>query len=74
MSALPLPEGFQEMSVEEKITYVQDLWDLIASTSDELDVSPSRKQLLRERLERHRDDPTEGEDWGALKARLKGSL
>jgi hypothetical protein len=33
-SPLPLPPGFDELSVQERIAYVQSLWDAIVSESD----------------------------------------
>ncbi len=48
---------FDEMTTDEQIQHVQDLWDIIASKADEVPVTPEHRAELRRRLGAHRDDP-----------------
>ncbi len=48
---VPLPPpGFDEMSVDEKIDYLQSLWDRIAATPETIPVSDWHREILDERL------------------------
>ena len=58
---LPMPpSGFDELTVEDKIDYVQSLWDRIAASADQVPLHEWQRQLLEERLAAHRaaDLPT----------------
>lgn len=64
------PPGFDALSVDEKVAYVESLWERV------LEQSPSsipewQTELLRERLEAYRSDPVEGRPWGEVKAELE---
>lgn len=51
------PSGFDELSADEKIVYVQALWDRIgASHGDEL-IPDWHLEIVRERLAEHRAHP-----------------
>jgi putative addiction module component (TIGR02574 family) len=43
------PPGFSELSTEEKIAYVQALWDLIAANPADVPVDDGQLALLKER-------------------------
>lgn len=48
---LPLPPpGFDALSVEEQIDYVQSLWDHIAARPEEVPVPDWHREILAERL------------------------
>lgn len=63
------PPGFDALSVEEKIAYVESLWDRVLEQSP-LPIPEWQSELLRERLAAYRADPTEGRPWGEIKAEL----
>jgi putative addiction module component (TIGR02574 family) len=57
-SALPIPPpGFDDLSVEEKLDYVQSLWDRIAAHPDDVAVPEWHEHVIEERLEAHRANP-----------------
>ena len=57
-NALPLPPpGFDDLSVEEKLDYVQSLWDRIVAHPEEVPVPDWHQRILKDRLEAHRADP-----------------
>ncbi len=53
------PPGFEMLSVDEKIEYVESLWDQIVERGD-IPIPDWHRELLRERLEAYRADPTAG--------------
>ena len=65
--ALPLPPpGFDALSVEEQIDYVQSLWDHIAARPEQVPVPDWHRQILAERLAAHRANPEQGKTWEAF--------
>lgn len=57
------PLGFADLAVDEKIEYVQALWNLIAADADVVPVHSWQRDLLNERLEEHRAAPDEKQPW-----------
>lgn len=64
------PHGFDSLSVDEKIAYVESLWDAILETSD-VPVPAWHRELIRERLEAYRADPYAGRSWGEVREELQ---
>jgi len=58
-SKIPFPPpGFDELSLEDQIEYVQELWDKITSRQEPVSVPDWHLEILKERLAR--EDPEEG--------------
>lgn len=58
---LPLPPpGFDELSVEEKLDYVESLWDRILDHPEGVPVPAWHLQIVRERLAEYEADPDSG--------------
>jgi putative addiction module component (TIGR02574 family) len=56
--ALPLPPpGFDDLPVEEKLDYVQSLWDRIVDHPEELPVPDWHLRVIEDRLAAHKADP-----------------
>jgi putative addiction module component (TIGR02574 family) len=73
---VPLPPpGFDDLSVDEKIDYLQSLWDRIAATREAVPVPEWHRDILAQRLT---DDleakPDAGDDWDAVQERLRRKL
>lgn len=49
-----------QLSVAERVQIVEDIWDSIANTPEELPLSESEKVELDKRLENYRQNPDEG--------------
>src|SRR5262249_26251854 len=60
--AIP-PPGFDELTVDEQIDYVQSLWDRIAATPDQVPVPGWHREVLAERLKDSEKNPDAGESW-----------
>lgn len=72
---VPLPPpGFNELSVDEKIDYVQSLWDQIAASPDTIPVPQWHRDILDERLKDYAADPTRGDTWDVVQERLRKNL
>lgn len=61
--------------MEDKIDYVQNLWDRIAANADQVPLQEWHRQILEERLAAHRNAPQDARPWGevldGLERRLK---
>jgi putative addiction module component (TIGR02574 family) len=62
--SLPMPPpGFDALTVEEQIDYVQSLWDHIAAHPEQVPVPDWHRQVLAERMASYEANPTEGKRW-----------
>lgn len=62
------PPGFESLSNEEQIEYVQSLWNQIAADEDKVPVPEWHREILRRRLAA--EGPDEVESWDDIKQRL----
>ncbi|HYQ04076.1 MAG TPA: addiction module protein [Polyangiaceae bacterium] len=68
---VPLPPpGFDALSVDEKIDYVESLWESIVEPSG-IPIPDWHRELLAERMEAYRQDPTAGRSWTEVRAELR---
>lgn len=72
MSNDPKNQGPEDLSVPEKILRVQDLWDDIARSPREVELSAAQREEAERRLLRHENDPGEYSSWEEVKRRLEG--
>ena len=70
-SAVPLPPGFDSLSVGEKIEYVHALWDSIVGSDGDVPVPDWHRELVRVRLREHLADPSAGRSWEESRADLQ---
>ena len=59
-----------QLSVAERIQIVEDIWDSISESPDELTLSEAEKAELDKRLESYRENPNEGIEWETLRKNL----
>ena len=64
------PEGFDDLSVEEQIEYVQRLWERIAAHPDRVAVPEWHQQELRKRANAYRDEPDKVATWNEVRERI----
>jgi putative addiction module component (TIGR02574 family) len=54
------PPGFDDLSADERLDYVQRLWDEIAADAEQVPVPEWHYQVLEERLDAYVANPDEG--------------
>lgn len=59
-----------QLSVAERIQIVEDIWDSIGESPEELALSEAEKLELDKRLEVYQENPDEGIEWETLKKNL----
>ena len=72
--SVPTPPGFDDLSVEEQIDFVQSLWDKIAASPEQVPVPEWHRQIIRERLEAYRANPTAGRLWTDVRTDIERKL
>ncbi len=73
--AIPNPPlGFDDLTVSEQIEYVQALWDRIAVSPEQVPVPDWHEEILRERIETYRRNPTAGRPWPEARADIEKKL
>lgn len=74
-NALPVPPpGFDDLPVEDKVEYVEALWDRIAATPENVPVPEWHQQLVSDRLAEYRNDPKAGRPWREVRDDLLRDL
>lgn len=69
-----LPPGFDELSVDERIDFVQSLWDRIAATPEQVPVPDWHRRVIRERLESYRTSSDAGRPWVDVRTEIEANL
>ncbi len=59
-----------QLSVAERIQIVEDIWDSILVSPEDLELSQAEKSKLDKRLESYKQQPSEGIEWETLKKNL----
>ncbi len=73
MSATMKTLGIDRMSVEERLSLVEEIWDSIASEAPYA-LPENQQQDLQRRLAKHAANPNAGSPWEEVQARLEAQL
>jgi putative addiction module component (TIGR02574 family) len=74
-SKVPMPPpGFDELSTDDQIEYLNELWDRISSDPRKLSIPDSDLEILRERLARYEAEGRRGRTWEEFEADLIDQL
>jgi len=65
---LAIPPGFEQLSKEQQIDYVQQLWDLIIAVPEQIPVPEWHLEIVRDRVSSQ--DATHKNTWNEVKQRL----
>ena len=68
------PAGFEDLSIDEKIEYVQSLWDHIAADAATVPLLDWQKKILDERLAELETNPDSTIPWEQVFDRLSSEL
>lgn len=64
-------EAIKRLSIPERVQLVQEIWDTLQSTVEQLPLTEEQKAVVDRRLEEHRRDPSSAVPWDEVKARLE---
>jgi putative addiction module component (TIGR02574 family) len=64
--------GIDQLSVAQRILLVEEIWDSIATTEEEIPLTEAQKQDLQRRIAAHEANPKAGSSWEGVKSRLRG--
>jgi putative addiction module component (TIGR02574 family) len=71
--SVPLPPpGFEQLSRQEKVDYIQALWDGLGES--DIEVPEAHREILRERLADHLANPQEGRSWSDVRQDVERRL
>lgn len=68
------PPGFDELSQDDKVSYVQSLWDRIAADEGEVPLSDAHREILRQRLQERETNPDDTLGWKEVRDELRSEL
>lgn len=71
---LAVPPEFDAASKNQRIAFVQELWDRIAQDPENVPVPDSHKHILDERLNAYRANPQAGRSWSEVREQLLAKL
>lgn len=64
-------DAIMRLSVAERVRLVQDIWDTLQPTAEDLPLTEEQKEVLDRRLEEHQADPDSALTWDEVKTRLE---
>jgi putative addiction module component (TIGR02574 family) len=68
------PPGFDDLTPEEKVRYVADLWDRIVADRELLPISEAQRDLIRERVAAHQANPRAARPWSEIRRDIEQRL
>ena len=68
------PPGFEDLTPDEKVQYVQNLWDHIVADASKVPVPDWHRRILHERLAEYHAAPHEGKAWPQVRDQLLRDL
>jgi putative addiction module component (TIGR02574 family) len=69
-----VPPEFDDATNEQRIAFVQELWDRIADDPSNVPIPESHKRILDERLDAYCQNPQHGKPWGEVRDELLAKL
>lgn len=73
--AVPIPPpGFDNLSVDEQVEYVQSLWERISAHPEDVAVPDWHRAVIRERLAQLDANPQAGRPWSEVRDNLLRKL
>ena len=64
----------KNLSLKEKISLVEDIWDEISNTQNYLGVSDEQKKELDSRLSKYKLNLSESKEWSIVREEIKSKL
>ena len=73
-SKLTVPDDFDRAPDEQRIAFVQELWDRIAENPVRVPVPESHRRILEQRLSEYGANPSAGQAWPEVRDDLLSKL
>ena len=67
-------EDIKKLSVAERIRIIEDIWDSISASGEELPITDEQKKELDLRLEAHKNNPETGKSWEEVRDNICSNL
>ncbi len=67
-------EDIKKLSIAERILIVEDIWDTISTSEEELPITDEQKKELDSRLESYNKNPDEGKSWKEVRDNIRSHL
>jgi len=67
-------ENIKKLSIAERILIVEDIWDSIMLSQEDLSISDEQKKELDLRLESYKKNPDEGKSWKEVKDNIQSQI
>ena len=64
---------FKALSTAEKVQLLEDLWDIVVETSEDIGLTPAQREELERRMDEYEANPNEGITFEELKVRVLGA-
>jgi putative addiction module component (TIGR02574 family) len=64
-------EAIMRLSVPERVRLVQEIWDTLQPSAEDLPLTEAQQRIVDARLEEHRRDPDSAIPWEQVKARIE---
>lgn len=71
---LTVPPEFDSVPKENRIEFVQELWDRIAADPKRVPFPAEHQRILEARLDKYRADPKPGRSWSDVRSELLAKL
>ena len=68
-----LAEAARKLSIADRITLVEEIWDTIAEENQAFELTDAQKRELDRRLESAKTNPGQGRTWEEIKAEFMNS-
>ena len=68
------PPGFEDLTPDEKVQYVQELWDYVVADASQVPVPDWHRRILDERLAEYHAAPDGGTPWPQVRDQLLREL
>lgn len=71
---LKVPPDFDAVPKDDRIAFVQELWDRIAQDPERLPIPKEHKRILDERLDAYEANPEPGRPWSEVRDQILSKL
>ena len=72
MDVAEIKKGFHELSVEDRLRLLHDLWDELATEPSALDLSADEQAELQRRFDEHAADGETSTAWDQVRNAIRG--